>query len=150
MKHIFGGIIASILLGIYTYLIYIAVKIVYCLSTTDCTEYTITYFNGGMIQALSLIGGLVSALVIAELAITKKGETKLLKHVLNVNSSKPTILIVQIVAWMYVSIWIAAGATAYVVTLSPPEELPTLTTFGQAWLGLAISAAYAFFGIEPE
>jgi len=41
----------------------------------------------------------------------------------------------------------SAGCTAYPATYF--KEVPPLTTLGQAWLGLAVSAAYAYFGIKP-
>ena len=73
MQAVFGGAIAVILLGIYLHLIRVAYQVVDCLSTAGCTKYTTTSFNDGMAQALALVGGLVSALVIAELAATKPG-----------------------------------------------------------------------------
>ena len=38
---------------------------------------------------------------------------------------------------------------AFMESLYHPKELPTLTTFGQAWLGLAVSSAYTYFRIKP-
>ena len=148
MKSHFGGLIAVILLGIYIHLIRVAIKVVYCVSESGCTEYPATYFNEGMAQALSVIGGLVSALVIAELAITIPGEP-LAKRTLSEDASQLAVRITSIVAIFYVLVWIGAGLTAFMVGLYHPQELPALTTLGQAWLGLAVSSAYAYFGIKP-
>ena len=74
MQGAFGGVIAVVLLGLYVYLIRFALLIVDCMNNIGCSSYTVSDFNDGMAQALSIIGGLVSALVIAELAITKPGE----------------------------------------------------------------------------
>lgn len=59
MQMLFGGFISVILLGMYAHLVRVAVKVVYCMAETGCTTYPATYFNEGMAQALSVIGGLV-------------------------------------------------------------------------------------------
>ncbi len=148
MQLLFGGLISVILLGVYVHLVRFGVRIVDCVSTTGCTEYKPTDFNEGMAQALSIIGGLVSALVIAELAIAKPGEAPV-RRVLAKEASAIAVRAVSIVATFYVIVWIGAGLTAFLIGLYHPEALPSLTTLGQAWLGLAVSAAYAYFGIRP-
>ncbi|MEN6586790.1 MAG: hypothetical protein ABFE02_12190, partial [Sulfuricella sp.] len=75
MKAIFGGVIAIVLLGIYVHLLRVAYLIVDCVSTTGCTTSSAADFNDVMAQSLNVIAGLVSALVIAELAITEPGKT---------------------------------------------------------------------------
>lgn len=149
MQMLFGGFISVILLGLYVHLVRVAVKIVYCVVETGCIAYSVTYFNEGMAQALSVIGGLVSALVIAQLAITKPGQAPGAR-VLAQDASPLAIRTVTIVSVFYVIVWIGAGFTAFVVGLYHPKELPALTTLGQAWLGLAVSAAYAYLGIKPQ
>jgi hypothetical protein len=102
-----------------------------------------------MAAALSLIGGLVSALVIAELAITKPGERPLQRAYTDTDkvSKKAFIGIVTI---GYVIVWIIAGLTAFIVSLRKPDILQPLTDLGQTWLGLAVAAGYAYFGITPK
>ncbi|MCX7032179.1 MAG: hypothetical protein NTU62_18970 [Spirochaetes bacterium] len=148
MQLLFGGLISVVLLGVYVHLVRIAIKVVYCVAATGCTEYPATYFNEGMAQALSVIGGLVSALVIAELAIAKPGEAPA-RRTLAKDASPLAVRTVSIVSTIYVLVWIGAGLTAFLVGLYHPKEVPPLTTLGQAWLGLAVSAAYAYFGIKP-
>jgi len=148
MKQFFGGLIAVVLLGLYLHLIQVAIRVALCDPAAGCTDYPPTYFNDGMKQALSIIGGLVSALVIAELAVTRAGEAPLAR---TMPTSMPTwtVLTVKIVAVLYVLSWIAAGFAAFYVGLYYPDGLPALTTLGQGWLGLAVSSAYAYFGIKP-
>ena len=149
MKLLFGGLISVILLGIYVHLITVAVKVAICVSAVTCTtKYQATYFNEGMAQALSIIGGLVSALVIAELAIAKPGHPPASRALAD-NASTLAIRTVTIVSTFYILVWVTAGLTAFFVGLYHPKALPTLTTYGQAWLGLSISAAYAYFGLTP-
>ena len=67
-RMIFGGLLVTILLSIYAYTVLIAVQVVKWGAAREI-------FTGEMQSTLSLIGGLVSALVIAELAVTRPGET---------------------------------------------------------------------------
>ncbi|MGN7917595.1 MULTISPECIES: hypothetical protein [Lysobacter] len=143
MHRIFGGLISVILLGVYVHLITVAVEVVNCGGAPNCTV-----FNDGMAQAFSVIGGLVSALVIAELAIAKPGEAPGTR-VLDSGASVGAVRTVTIVSVAFVLVWIGAGLTAFMVGLYHPKGLPVLTTHGQAWLGLAVSAAYAYFGLSP-
>ena len=147
MHLLFGGLISVILLAVYVHLVRVAVKVVYCVAPA-CTDYPATYFNDGMAQALSVIGGLVSALVIAELAVAKAGEAPA-RRALAKDASNLAVRTVSIVATFYVLVWIGAGLTAFLIGLYHPKEVPPLTTLGQAWLGLAVSAAYAYFGLKP-
>lgn len=102
-----------------------------------------------MAQALAVIGGLVSALVIAELAIAKPGEAPA-QRTLASDAPRIAVRAVSIVSTIYVLVWAGAGLTAFIVGLYHPKIVPPLTTLGQAWLGLAVSAAYAYFGLKPS
>lgn len=147
MQAIFGGIIAVILLGLYVHLIRVASLIVHCESHLPCTAYPTTFFNPGMEQALSLIGGLVSALVIAELAVTKPGELPAV-GAWSVAGKATAPRALKIISVIYILTWMAAGFWAFIIGLYHPTVLPALTNLGQAWLGLAIAAAYAYFGLQ--
>lgn len=149
MNKIFGGLISVILLGIYVHLIYVAVDVANCVGTAGCNAYVAAYFNDGMSQALSVIGGLISALVIAELALAKPGDAPGTR-VLDSGASTGAVRTVAVVSVLFVLVWIGAGLTAFLVGLYHPTALPVLTTHGQAWLGLAVSAAYAYFGLSPS
>ena len=149
MQAIFGGVIAVVLLAIYLHLIWLGVLVVNCLTTDGCTRYSPAFFNEGMAQALSIVGGLVSALVIAELAITRPGEAPAARA-LDDTASQRAKLILKVVTAFYVLVWMGAGLTAFLVGLYHPKELPPLTTLGQAWLGLAVASAYAYFGLKPS
>lgn len=144
VRLIFGGVISCILIGIYVYLIWIAVSVV----TTQNAAVSAA-FNEQMASALSLIGGLVSALVIAELAITKPGEMPLQRAYSEMDKRTKRNFI-RIVTVGYIIIWIITGLTAFLVSLRKPDILPPLTDLGQTWLGLAVAAGYAYFGITPK
>ena len=149
MKEIFGGSIAVILLGIYVHLLLKAGKIVECVSAANCASNLPTSFNDVMSQSLTVIGGLVSALVIAELAITQPGEAPVARA-LSDNATDRSKFILKAVTISYVLVWLGAGLYAFMKGMYHPQALPAFTSVGQAWLGLAVAAAYAYFGLKPK
>lgn len=150
MKLLFGSVISVILLGIYTYAVTNAIAIVSCLSTAGCTAVSKADFSAGMASALSTVGGLVSALVIAELAVTTPGEAPMARAFAQALSGKAEVA-VKILTACYVAVWILAGLAAFVVGyLKHPGILQPLTDLGQSWFGLAVAAGYSYFGIKPR
>jgi hypothetical protein len=150
MQAIFGGAIAVLLLGLYVHFIRIATLIVHCASQkTPCSAYPVEMFNPGMAQALAMIGGLVSALVIAELAIAKPGEVPVV-GVRRAPGAPPPSVWLKSISLVYVLVWLAAGFWAFIQGVYHPTVLPALTTLGQAWLGLAVAAAYSYFGLQRQ
>jgi phage shock protein PspC (stress-responsive transcriptional regulator) len=151
MKLLFGGLIAIILLGLYEYSVYEGIAVVTCISTPGCTAYNATSFAEGYAHAMSGIGGLVSALVIAELAITEPGQAPVARAVGGAGVGPKLGWTLTIVTTLYLLVWVIAGLAAYVVgTMWYPGKLQPLTDLGQSWLGLAVAAAYAYFGISPK
>ncbi|HEY0661256.1 MAG TPA: hypothetical protein VGD21_08060 [Lysobacter sp.] len=149
MKLLFGGLISLMLLGLYVHLVYRGIEVARCPSLPGCTHYTPASFTPGMAQALSIVGGLVSALVIAELAVTAHGRAPLTRILDHRNAANWAVRTTAIVATCYVLVWIVAGFSAFITGLYHPEGLPALTAHGQGWLGLSVSAAYAYFGLSP-
>src|SRR6201995_3670907 len=101
MQEKFGGAIAVILLGIYLHLIRVAYLVVQCATTSGCTSYPSGYFNDGMAQALAIVGGLVSALVIAELAATKPGDAPAARALADDASSRAKFIL-KVVTAVYI------------------------------------------------
>jgi hypothetical protein len=150
MKLLFGALIAVILLGLYEYAVYEALVVVTCASTAGCTKHNIADFSEGFSHAMSMIGGLVSALVIAELAVTKPGEAPVARALGGADATSTLGWTLSVVTSIYLLVWVLTGLAAYVVgTMWYPGKLQPLTDLGQAWLGLAVAAAYAYFGISP-
>jgi hypothetical protein len=148
MKVFFGALIAVILLGLYVYSVIYTISVVNCVSTPGCTTSTVADITDGIVTALTLIGGLVSALVIAELAITKPGEPPVAR-VLDQNSSSTPGKALKVVTLAYLLVWIATGLAAFIVGyMQYPKVVQPLTDLGQSWLGLAVAAGYAYFGIR--
>lgn len=151
MQLLFGGLIAVILLGLYVYAVQFAISVVNCLSTSGCTLLTTANFTDGFGTTMTTIGGLVSALVIAELAITKPGEVPMARALNAQPSAKASWTgTLKWVTGFYLLVWVAAGFFAYLFgAMWYPGKLQSLTDLGQSWLGLAVASAYAYFGIKP-
>ena len=147
MKAIAGGVVALVLLVFYFLLVRSAIQVVDCISTAGCTELTAASFNNVKSQAMSVLGGLVSALIISELAVTKPGETPG-SRVLTAQSGKAKNIL-RWTTWLYIAVWLFTGAWAFWTGLDHPDALPALTSVGQAWLGLSVASAYAYFGLSP-
>lgn len=147
MRTAFGGAIAVVLLGLWVYLVITGIQTVVCASAAGCIAHPVAGFNDEMAQALAVIGGLVSALVIAELAVTRSGATPA-AHLLAANAGPRAKLLLQVISGVYVLAWLAAGLAALLVGMRHPHVLQPLTSVGQAWLGLAVAAAYAYFGLR--
>ncbi|HEX5759365.1 MAG TPA: hypothetical protein VF121_09245 [Thermoanaerobaculia bacterium] len=147
-RVLFGGAVALILLALYVYLVFHGLLIVRCVTAGgDCTAAD---FKQTMAAALAMIGGLVSALVIAELSVTEPGKTPAAR-VLSADSSTAAKSGLKVVAFVYLAVWLATGLAAFVfASLQHPETLQPLTDLGQSWLGLAVAAAYAYLGIDPS
>jgi hypothetical protein len=144
-KMIVLSVIAIVLLALYVILIVTAIAITFCSPQPEC----LGGFNKLMSSSLATIGGLVSALVVAELAMTKSGSTPTGQSV-GGGAVVTEKSIVKIVALVYLAVWVLAGLAALLVSWFKPDVLQPLTDLGQSWLGVAIAAIYAFFGIEAK
>ena len=102
----------------------------------------------GLAFVITTVGGLVSALVIAKLTQTKAGETPRL--ILSKNAGGGAKAFSAFLVVVYLLVWLAAGLTALIVGLLRfPDLNSTLADIGTGWLGLAVVAGYAYFGLKP-
>ena len=144
-RILIGGLLACILLGLYVYLAWVAMSAVGCTPQPACLT---AGFTDRMASALALIAGLVSALVITELAVTRPGEAPMARS-LDAGASPTTSSAVKVVTFIYLGVWALTGLAALVISLQN-SELQALTDLGQSWLGLAVAAGYSYFGINPK
>ena len=153
MVAIFGGIIAVVLLALLSFSIFFMAMGV----AAHCTGATVAMpckpapdlFSDGLVYVVTTVGGLVSALVIAQLSVTEPGQAP------NIGTFAPTsrggIFATNTVIILYLACWIATGLAALVVgVMLYPKVNSTLADIGTTWLGLAVSSAYAYFGIKPS
>ena len=146
-KLLFGAVIAIILLGLYGFSLIVAIRLALSAGGGD--------LNSGISYTLATVGGLVSALVITELSISKPGESPGARLFESADPNAPRSEVSSsgtagMISIIYVLVWILLGLAAFVVgVLLRPDVVKALTDFGQAWLGLAVAAAYAYFGVKP-
>ncbi len=127
---------------------------IYCafVGAKDC-EACANTTNFGMVA--TTIGGLVSALAIAELSLSVPGRQMGGWLYSGLDRWKIGL------TWAYLIAWMAIGVAALVVgTLIQPDANQaandvhdvnqTLSDIGMAWLGLAVAAGLAYFGITPS
>ncbi|RIV20653.1 hypothetical protein DYU11_21700 [Fibrisoma montanum] len=155
-RLIFGGIIAILLLGLYAYATIVAIITVECL-VQHGPNSTCQYgpnLTEGFTTILNLVGGLVSALVVAVLAVTKPDDPPsalaLTAKIRPVDLTKTTQNVVTGVSVAYVIVWLICGLAALVVGyMQHADVVPSLTASGKSWLGLAVAAAYSYLGVNP-
>jgi hypothetical protein len=106
-------------------------------------------FDKGVVNIVTLIGGLVSALVISSLTIAAPGDSPATTLMVQSSSNFEK----QILNWMviaYLFVWLGTGLMALVVgVMLYPNSSSTLGEIGATWLGLAVASAYAYFGLKP-
>jgi hypothetical protein len=147
VRLLFGGAIALILLLLYGYALIEAIRLALHAGPAQLKD--------GFAFTISTVGALVSALVIAELAIAEPGEAPLVRTLRaepgQAEPSPQTKRGVALLSVIYVSVWILLGVAAFVVgVMLHAGKVPALTDFGRAWLGLAVAAGYSYFGIRPS
>jgi hypothetical protein len=98
---------------------------------------------------LNLVGGLVAALVISQLAITKPLDTPG-AGLVDDNASDFLKNSVKFIVIAYVVVWVACGVAALIVGLMKyPQAVPLLNAAAKSWLGLAVAAGYSYLGLKP-
>ena len=146
-RAIFGGLIAVFLLALYVYAVVIAISTAWCIST-GCPHGYNKELNEGIISVLELVGGLVAALVVAELAVAEPGKPPDAR--LLVQLPTPPTILKWIVAG-YLLVWILCGVAEVLVGYFwYPNVVPALTTAAKSWFVIAIAAAYSYLGVKPK
>jgi len=153
-KLYIAPILAIVLLGLYVGTVWHMVDAV--LGTTVGGETKPVPFDDGLIYVVTLIGSLVAALVISELAVTKLsgnglGTLVFWNRVPNASDLAGLDLLRQWLTLLYILVWIGTGLSALVVgVLMHPDVSQTLSDVGTSWLGLAVGAVATYFGVKPS
>ena len=130
-----SGIIAIVLLGFYTY------AIVILLQHPDAQP------ADAVGQVLNIVGALVSALVVAVLAITPPQKT--FESLGRTFASAGPSIVVGLIATCYLLVWLGCGILLVVVWMRTPVPADALNAAARSWLGIAVAAAYAYLGLKP-
>lgn len=139
----FGGLLAFVLLGLFVYAVVLTLIVAH-----DCQESTCS-LSDGLAFLLETLGALVSAVVVSELAVTKPTEvpgTRLATAYHEDREKK----IVKAFASFYIVVWLISGVALVILGWVQNSKVPQLATVAKEWLGVAIAAAYAYFGISPQ
>jgi len=142
-REILLGVIACLLLLIYSVTLGELIISVYKWDPEAGDFVT----NANAIWVISLIGGIVSAVVIANLAVSDPGETPIsqVREMAEAYGKK----LLNTIVWLYVIVWLLIGAGAfYVGVIRCPDVCETLNEIGKSWLGILAGAIYAWFGIK--
>lgn len=104
-------------------------------------------YKPGYIYVLTTVGGLVSALVVAKLSVTSPGNMPMLPGSAPESTwgrrANATVVSIYLLAWAMV------GLSCLIVgVMVKPDVSSTVADIGTAWLGLAVSSAYVYFGID--
>jgi heme A synthase len=142
---IFGGVVAYILLGLYTgTVLHIIWGVLSCAKDPACKQMD---FTDGITYVVTTIGGLVSALVISKLTLTEPGENPAIIRDAQRNKE---IGWATNLALAYLAVWLITGLSALIIgVMIHPNINSTLSDIGTTWLGLAVASGYAYFGLKP-
>ncbi|MES0038847.1 hypothetical protein NKJ74_26880 [Mesorhizobium sp. M0046] len=150
MTAFFGSVIAVILLCLFSFSVFYMISTVVenCRDLPVCAPAS-PLFGDGFKYVVTTVGGLVSALVIAHLTVAEPGNAPTIGSF--APESKTAVYATNTVVVLYLLAWIATGLAALVVgVMLFPNASSTLSDIGSTWLGLAVSAAYAYFGIRSQ
>lgn len=151
-KLVFGGLIATVLLGLY----------VWSIIDTATAAREGHAISSDISFLLNSIGALITATVLAVLGATQPGELPAGKTFDKGLTGKAKTVASYMPA-LYIFVWIVCGVVTVIYgfhmifpRVSPKEigdgveAAGALNASAKAWLGSAIVAAYAYFGIAPD
>ena len=148
VKLILGAAIGFVLAGLYG--VTIAHMIIDVVKAGRIDPNAPIGFSAEVLTVATTVGGLVSALVIATLGITQPNNPPATYKVLRIDESTGKVL-TNVLIGLFMTVWLIAGVAALVVgVLCFPKVNQTVHDLGMAWIGLAVAALYAYFGIRPQ
>ncbi|HNX67182.1 MAG TPA: hypothetical protein PKH02_09890 [Bacteroidales bacterium] len=144
-REIFFGIIACLMLVIYVLALG---NIILSVLNWDPQSGEFSA-KENLVWVVNLLGGIVSAVVIGNLAISDPGVTPTMQ-VMEMSKDYGT-KVMQTVVWIYIGVWLLIGLAAfYVGVIKCPDVYGTLNDMGKSWLGVVVGALVAWFGIKEN
>lgn len=136
------AIASGILLALYAITLF---WMIYQVITSEEPEHRVE-FHGRITFIVNNVGGLLSAIVIARLAITRRGDNPVIvRRGDSGDVSRPGTCI----AVAYSIVWILAGLASLIIgEMLYPEANKTISDIGAAWLGISVAAGYSYFGLN--
>lgn len=144
---IFGGILATILLGFYIWSIFDGVAIaMWCAPGANCSNQ----YSANMAFLLNTLGGLISATVVGVLGATQTGEYPGVKS-FSKNLSGTFQTVAAFMPSFYILVWIISGVVIVIYGfVLHPDAVEPMSAQAKVWLGTAVASVYAYFGIKPD
>jgi hypothetical protein len=137
----FGGLLAYALLGLFVYVLLLALNAArHCSSTCSLGE--------GNALLLETLGALVSAVVVSELSVTKPKDAPGTRLAVAGYSAGQRTAVKTLVA-IYILVWLISGMALIIVGWVQHPTVTQVMSAAKEWLGFAIAATYAYFGISP-
>ena len=135
MTQLISAIIATMLL------------VLYAVAVVRLTRAPNTPPSEAVQTVLSLVGGLVSALVVAVLAVTPAGGSP--THAFAAAALVPTAqAILEYIVGAYLVVWLGCGAWLLVTWIWVADATPALASAAKSWLGLAVAAAAGYLSLK--
>jgi hypothetical protein len=152
-RQIFGGLLSVILLLLFLFLLWraygVTQAVIACGPDPSCAALARAKFSVSMETGLNTIGGLIAAIVVTELAITKPNDVPAARIFAAPGAPQASGLGAKAASMAYLTVWVLTGLGAYVWSaLLHPDALKSLTDYGNGWFGLAIASGYSYFGIN--
>ena len=159
--RVFGAVLAFILLFLYAATVSIMIAaVVRCeaenekadpadtaVRIDECVAGKVT---GGMEYIVTTVAGLVSAVVVSQLAVTPPGQSPTASLVPQ-DAPRALRILGSVVVWFYLGIWLLTGLSSLIVgVMLYTDAYSTLGDLGTTWLGLAVSGTLAYLGIQPQ
>jgi hypothetical protein len=142
-RLIVGGLLVFVLLGLYVFALITALGIARACPVAQCP-----LDDSARAFLLHTIGALVSAVVLSELAITKPKEAPG-THLAGAFSTGQRTAVKLFVA-IYIVAWLAGGLFLVILGWVQHPTVPEINSAAKEWLGFAVAAGYAYFGLSPE
>ncbi|WP_250501739.1 hypothetical protein [Caballeronia sp. AZ7_KS35] len=106
-------------------------------------------------ELIATLQSVVSAIIIAVLAVTPSKSLPNLARFGGLSTSTHRLDLASLIALAYCLVWLVAGGAAFVVghfllSAQAKVQFSSLVDLGTSWLGLVIGAAYAYLGVEPK
>lgn len=118
-----------------------------------------TYTPNSLLAA-DLVTGLVGSVVAVGLALEPPGTRVAASHgkarrrvaaladAVTLQAPSLSARVREAIGWAYLLVWLVIGLAAFLVAVMRPTVPDIVFNTGWTWLGTAVAAAYAYFGIQ--
>jgi hypothetical protein len=135
-----GGLLAVSLLGLYLYALIVALGL-----ARSCPG-SCPQLPDSISLLLQTLGALVAAVVVSELAVTKPKDSPGTRIAAELPAGQQSTA--KVLVSLYILAWLASGLALIVMGWIQNPTVPQVVSAAKEWLGFAIAATYAYFGVS--